>query len=170
MPPVELVRPGLWSIPVPIPRNPLRYLLAYALEVDGGVALLAACGVPDDEGAELTIASMGIRPLVELVQPDVLIEDGARVDLAGVELQAIWTPGHSPGYLCFWEGRRRLLLSGDHVLPRISPNISIHSQQRPDPLADFLESLMKVRGLDAEEVLPAHEWRFRNLAARVDEL
>jgi len=252
MPPVELVRPGLWSIPVPIPRNPLRYLLAYALEVDGGVALvdagwnteeawsaltggleaigadiemvravlvthihpdhyglagrvreasgawvalhpadaaalpdryhdmdrligdmralLAACGVPDDEGAELTIASMGIRPLVELVQPDVLIEDGARVDLPGVELQAIWTPGHSPGHLCFWEGRRRLLLSGDHVLPRISPNISIHSQQRPDPLADFLESLMKVRGLDAEEVLPAHEWRFRNLAARVDEL
>ena len=47
MPPVELVRPGLWSIPVPIPRNPLRYLLAYALEVDG--ALIGRCFTCGDE-------------------------------------------------------------------------------------------------------------------------
>ena len=35
MPPVEEVRPGLWSIPVPIPDNPLRYVLVYALELEG---------------------------------------------------------------------------------------------------------------------------------------
>src|SRR3984957_19754638 len=34
MPPVEQVRPGLWSIPVPIPDNPLRYVLVYAFELD----------------------------------------------------------------------------------------------------------------------------------------
>ena len=38
MPPVERVRPGLWSIPVPIPDNPLRYVLVYAFELDNGVA------------------------------------------------------------------------------------------------------------------------------------
>ena len=43
MPPVEEVRPGLWSIPVPIPNNPLRYVLVYALELrSGGVALVDA--------------------------------------------------------------------------------------------------------------------------------
>ena len=34
LPPVERVRPGLWSIPVPIPNNPLRYVLVYAFETD----------------------------------------------------------------------------------------------------------------------------------------
>ena len=48
MPPVELVRPGLWSIPVPIPNNPLRYVLVYALELDDGVAIVDAGWNTDD--------------------------------------------------------------------------------------------------------------------------
>src|SRR5579863_3754395 len=42
VPPVERVRPGLWSIPVPLPDSPLRYVLVYALELDDGVALVDA--------------------------------------------------------------------------------------------------------------------------------
>ncbi len=38
LPPVEEVRPGLWSIPVPMPKNPLRYVLSYALAFDDGLA------------------------------------------------------------------------------------------------------------------------------------
>ncbi|HLH28030.1 MAG TPA: MBL fold metallo-hydrolase, partial [Acidimicrobiales bacterium] len=49
MPPVEQVRPGLWSIPVPIPNNPLRYVLVYAIELsDGGVAIVDAGWNTDD--------------------------------------------------------------------------------------------------------------------------
>src|SRR5258707_8951065 len=40
LPPVEMVRPGLWSIPTPFPGSPLRYVLSYAIEHDGGVALV----------------------------------------------------------------------------------------------------------------------------------
>ncbi len=47
-PPVEQVRPGLWSIPVPIPANPLRYVLVYAFELDSGVALVDAGWNTDD--------------------------------------------------------------------------------------------------------------------------
>ncbi len=53
MPPVELVRPGLWSIPVPIPNNPLRYVLVYALELDDGVAIVDAGWNTDDAWAAL---------------------------------------------------------------------------------------------------------------------
>ena len=42
LPPVEQVRPGVWSIPVPIPDNPLRYVLVYALESDRGPYLIDA--------------------------------------------------------------------------------------------------------------------------------
>src|SRR5258708_38052282 len=42
LPPVERVRPGLWSIPVPIPDNPLRYVLVYGLELPDGLAIVDA--------------------------------------------------------------------------------------------------------------------------------
>lgn len=42
LPDVERVRPGLWSIPVPIPINPLRYVLVYALELPDGVVIIDA--------------------------------------------------------------------------------------------------------------------------------
>src|SRR5664280_1864015 len=49
LPPVEQVRPGLWSIPVPIPDNPLRYVLVYGLELDGGGMALVDAGWDTDE-------------------------------------------------------------------------------------------------------------------------
>ena len=78
--------------------------------------------------------------------------------------------GHSPGHLCLVDHTAGLLLSGDHVLPRITPNLSFHSQQFPNPLGDYLDSLMKIGLLNPEEVLPAHEYRFSGLRARTDQL
>jgi glyoxylase-like metal-dependent hydrolase (beta-lactamase superfamily II) len=85
-------------------------------------------------------------------------------------LRTIWTPGHSPGHVCFFSETHKLLLSGDHVLPRITPNISVHSQQPSNPLGDYLESLLKVQNLGTEEVLPAHEYRFADLDSRLEAL
>jgi glyoxylase-like metal-dependent hydrolase (beta-lactamase superfamily II) len=254
MPPVEQIRPDMWSIPVPMPDNPLRYVLIYLLEVPRGVVLVDAgwnteeawgallaglasagygvtdvqgvlvthihpdhyglagrvqeasgawvalhpmdeallhdryepsvipklialtkihlgrCGVPDEISDELSESSMGISNLIRQARVDVLLEDGDRVDITGWDLRAVWTPGHSPGHLCFFDPTRRLLLSGDHVLPRISPAVTVHPQQRPSPLADFMDSLAKVGRLDVDEVLPAHEYRFRGLGDRVDGL
>src|SRR5437764_14832013 len=53
LPPVELVRPGLWSIPVPIPNNPLRYVLVYAFETEQGPYLVDAGWNTDDAFAVL---------------------------------------------------------------------------------------------------------------------
>jgi glyoxylase-like metal-dependent hydrolase (beta-lactamase superfamily II) len=252
LPPVERVRPGVWSIPVPIPNNPLRYVLVYAFETDEGVYLVDAgwntddafdtlaaglgvlggsvadvrgvmvthihpdhyglagrvressgawvalhpadaalipdryeepeslltrvgatlrqWGAPPEEVEGLTYASMPVRQFVSLVKPDVLLEDGDKPEVPGWDLQAIWTPGHSPGHLSFWEPRHRLMLTGDHVLPRITPNISFHPQAGDDPLGSFLQSLEKLQPYDSDEVLPAHEHRFVGLPARLGEL
>jgi glyoxylase-like metal-dependent hydrolase (beta-lactamase superfamily II) len=56
------------------------------------------------------------------------------------------------------------------VLPRITPNIAVHTQQPANPLADYLDSLGKVEHLECDEVLPGHEWRFAGLDERVAEL
>jgi glyoxylase-like metal-dependent hydrolase (beta-lactamase superfamily II) len=253
MPPVEQVRPGLWSIPVPIPNNPLRYVLVYAFELRGGgvglvdagwntddawsalsdglataggsiadvravlvthihpdhyglagrvreasgawiglhpadavmlesrygntdelvakmFTFLADSGVPDDKLPDLALASMAVKSMVTMAQPDVLFEDGQEIGLPGWPLRTIWTPGHSPGHVCFFSEDHKLLISGDHVLPRITPNISVHAQQPSNPLGDYLDSLRKVQSLPTEEVLPAHEYRFSGLHDRVEEI
>ena len=59
LPPVEQVRPGVWSIPVPIPRSPLRYTLSYAFLDDAGV-LLVDPGWDSAEGRAALTAGLGI--------------------------------------------------------------------------------------------------------------
>ncbi|RFU19641.1 MBL fold metallo-hydrolase [Geodermatophilus marinus] len=254
LPPVEEVRPGLWSLPVPIPHNPLRYVTAYALALAGGglglvdtgweseegwralrdgLASIGA-GVADVRGVLIThahwdhiglgarvaaasgawvaihpadlravhhftgkppeqvvaeevafLVALGADPaeaaadvgtpehmahLAGMVVPDRLLEHGDRADLPGWSLRAVHTPGHTAGHLCFAEERTGLFFSGDHVLPRISPNVSTSGFGAADPLGDFLASLEVAGSGAAAEVLPAHEWRFRGLAARTAEL
>jgi glyoxylase-like metal-dependent hydrolase (beta-lactamase superfamily II) len=104
-----------------------------------------------------------------LADATVLLEDGDFVPLEGRRLKAVWTPGHTPGHLCLLEPDAHVLLTGDHVLPRISPNIGLQLTGG-DPLTDYLDSLAKVAVYDECEALPGHERRFRGIAARVAEL
>ena len=100
-----------------------------------------------------------------------LIEDGARPLGKDAPLRALWTPGHTPGHLCFADERYDVLLTGDHILPRISPNISpAPGDGTEDTLGVYLGSLAAMEDLDPDEVLPAHEYRFAGLPARVRQL
>ncbi|MDL9936454.1 MBL fold metallo-hydrolase [Gordonia sp. ABSL1-1] len=250
-PPVEEVRPGLWSIPVPIPDNPLRYILVYVFVLPDGVALidtgwnaesswdalvaglhvtghdiadvkhvsithlhpdhfglvprllehvdpviamhrndalhlrycspteidrqievdaaeLAYLGAPPDDPAE-----SGIRWFTRMPDGrdvDVELEHDQPLNLPGWNLRALWTPGHTAGHLCFADDDAGVVLTGDHLLPRISPNVSTNGFQAADPLADYLVSLAHTEKLGDLEALPSHEYRFRGLSNRVTHL
>jgi glyoxylase-like metal-dependent hydrolase (beta-lactamase superfamily II) len=82
----------------------------------------------------------------------------------------VWTPGHSPGHICLYDAQRQVFFSGDHILPVITPNISLRLPSAGNPLGDFINSLNKVKTLDVKLVLPAHEHIFSNLPARVKEI
>ena len=104
------------------------------------------------------------------VLPDRFIADGDRPLGAGSALSAIWTPGHTPGHVCFFDGERNLMLTGDHILPRITPNISPAPGVQDDVLGQYLSSLLVLTDYDDAEILPAHEYRFTGLAQRVRDL
>lgn len=250
-PPVEEVRPGLWSIPVPMPGNPLRYVLVYALALaDRGLALIDV-GMDTDEswralvdgialtghriddvryaavthlhpdhfglvprlrettGADIAMHAAeaeslghhtpadvtadveawrvdltGLGAPAEVIQAerfnlvrfapgetaDVVLDTGSRLDLPGWNIEALWTPGHTPGHLAFMDRDNDLLFSGDHMLPRISPNISSGPGELDDPLHRYLLSLHATTTLPDCDVLPAHEYRFRGVADRARQL
>jgi glyoxylase-like metal-dependent hydrolase (beta-lactamase superfamily II) len=104
-----------------------------------------------------------------MVRADRLIEHGDLVDVPGVRIRAVWTPGHTPGHLCFHDETHDVLLTGDHILPRITPNVSSYDMTS-NPLNDYLASLDTLRGIQPGEVLPAHEYRFSDLDSRLAEL
>ncbi len=102
--------------------------------------------------------------------PDHVLSDGETITIGEFNLQVIWTPGHSPGHICLYEPARKILFSGDHVLPVITPNVSLQPQSGNNPLGDFLDSLDRVKKLDTKLVLPAHENTFTDLPGRVKEI
>ena len=248
-PPIEQVTPGVWSVPVMMPDNPLRYTLSYLLLADTGAVVvdpgwesdagwedllrgmrtaglapdrvtgivvthvhldhhglsrrlseasgawiamhaaevqnlpvrmrdavgwadgarswLTRCGVPDDIVAELTPEHDGPLGLFHMAEPDLLLNDGDHLGLPGRRIRVVWTPGHTPGHICLHDSDYDLLLTGDHLLPRISPNIGL-SPGLDSPLTSYLESLRAMHGYGGAEALPAHEYRFRGIAERSD--
>ena len=99
-------------------------------------------------------------------EPTLRVSDGDPVKLAGREWFALHTPGHTTDHLCLWDPTAGVLLSGDHVLPTITPHIA-GSTALADPLASFFDSLERVGGLDGvSHVLPAHGHPFENLGER----
>jgi glyoxylase-like metal-dependent hydrolase (beta-lactamase superfamily II) len=79
--------------------------------------------------------------------------------------RVIETPGHAPSHICLYQPERRLLISGDHLLGRVS--LYFDTGYTPDPVGEFLESLDKVENLDARLVLAGHARPFTDVAAHV---
>jgi glyoxylase-like metal-dependent hydrolase (beta-lactamase superfamily II) len=131
---------------------------------------LSMNGVPAAEAEFVKSASMAAREYVSVVEPDTLLEGAERLPIEDSEIEVIWTPGHSPGHCCFYWPVRGVLFSGDHLLPKISPNIGLHPQSGADPLDDYIASLDRIRRLEVETVLPAHGDPFFDHRGRIGEI
>lgn len=251
VPPVEDLGEGLWSIPVPVPHNPIGFTYVYVLSATGGPVLIdtgwnhddswtalveglarTGHGVDEVQGAvvthfhpdhsgltgrlrEASDAWIAMHPrdiavlenlagqapeeraasmVAQMTRagfpaedvdafrasptvfrspaiPDRTLGDGEPLDIPGVALRAVWTPGHTPGHLCLHLADRDLLFTGDHVLPRITPHVGQFplDSTKGDPLGDFLSSQERTGRLpDAERLLclPSHEQRFTGLPER----
>jgi glyoxylase-like metal-dependent hydrolase (beta-lactamase superfamily II) len=124
-------------------------------------------GVPPEDRPDIERGSMPMRFFVSTFEPDRMAKGGERLDIGDYSFEIVWTPGHSPGHICLYDEQKQLLLTGDHVLPTITPNVSLHPQQRENPLQDYLDSIEKVASLKVKQVLPAHEWDFEDLQKRL---
>ncbi len=101
------------------------------------------------------------------------LADGSVVEIGGREWRVIVGEGHSPELACLYCAETRVLIAGDQVLPKISPNVSVQAHEPDgDPLSRFLRSLDRLRGAVPPEtlVLPSHNLPFFGLHARIDAL
>jgi glyoxylase-like metal-dependent hydrolase (beta-lactamase superfamily II) len=132
--------------------------------------MLAANGVPEEETDRLRDATVDLVPLVVPTPPDITLHDGETVSTGIFNFRVVWTPGHSSGHICLYEPEKKLLFSGDHILPKITPNISVHPQSIENPLGRYLKSLKETRRLNVELTLPGHDEPFTRLIPRIDQI
>ncbi|MEQ1440735.1 MBL fold metallo-hydrolase [Fontimonas sp. SYSU GA230001] len=159
----------------------LEYLTCRTLVADtgrpapeAGVRFYRAAGWSDEQleqyRARFGAFGQGIHRLPDSFRR---LTDGEVLDIGAQHWQVIVGRGHSPEHACLYCPALGLLISGDQVLPRISSNVSVFpTEPDADPLADWLESLQRLRATvpDSVLVLPAHNEPFRGLHARLDAL
>ena len=106
--------------------------------------------------------------LMRVPRPSVRLNETDRMSFARREWMAVHTPGHTHDHLCLFDPETGTLLSGDHVLPNITPHIS-GLTGHGDPLTLFFDSLDKVGRFahDISIALPAHGTPFTNVGERV---
>jgi glyoxylase-like metal-dependent hydrolase (beta-lactamase superfamily II) len=98
--------------------------------------------------------------VVEHLTPDTTLA------MAGRDWQIIHAPGHADGQIIFYNAAEQLLLCGDQVLMKITPNIGLWPTTEPDPLGRYLHSLTTLAKLPVRLALPGHgrpvtEWSAR---------
>ncbi len=123
-----------------VPEEPLR---RYAAEREGHESGIAAVIAPD----------RALLPGVEVM-----------TDLGPWSVHE--TPGHAPSHVCLFQPERRLLISGDHLLGRIS--LFFDYGYSPDPVGEFLHSLDVVQRLAARLCLPGHGRTFTDVLAHIE--
>lgn len=86
------------------------------------------------------------------LEPDLRLHDGEVLEISGMKIEVVATPGHCANHLCFGIAGTPYLLSGDHVMGWNSTMIAV-----PDgSMADYLQSLRDVSALPYKVYLPAH--------------
>jgi glyoxylase-like metal-dependent hydrolase (beta-lactamase superfamily II) len=113
---------------------------------------------------------IAMKRFVRTPAPTRRVDDAEVITLAGREWVSLHTPGHTNDHLCLYDPTEGVVLSGDHVLPTITPHIS-GLVAGADPLTAFFTSLDKVAALEGVGlVLPAHGHPFPDLAGRAKEI
>lgn len=110
-------------------------------------------------------------PGLQAVMPDRTLSDNELIEIGRWRIRVIHTPGHSAGHCCFVIEDAGMMILGDHVLSRTTPNVSHWPWSDGDPLGDYLQSLRRIANLGAGHLgLPGHEDRIIDIPARAEEL
>lgn len=136
------------------------------------LANLALAGAPDVDLGSYEQFGPGRAPVGPESRPDRILGDDEIIPLAGRDLRTVWTPGHTPGHVCFLLEQAKTMFTGDHVLAKTTPHVGsfVYPLEEADALADFMDSLRRVGGMDLVRGLGAHGAPIADVAARTEGL
>lgn len=157
------------------------YLLCRTLVTDTGKAappegirFYKAAGFPDEEieNYKKRFGFFGLA-VYRLPQSYHRLQDGETLTIGGARWRIVVGRGHAPEHACLWSPERKLLISGDQILPRISSNVSVFpTEPEGNPLQDWLDSCRAMSALIPEDtlILPSHNEPFFGVQTRMQQL
>ncbi len=95
---------------------------------------------------------------------------GDIIEVGDFHFELIDEAGHTPGMLGLYEKNKKILFCGDHILGKITPNITYWGEQFGDSLGTYLENIEKLKAMDIKFLFSSHRFLVDDVAARVDEL
>ena len=123
-------------------------------------------GVPEEPLRRFAAERKGHESgIAAVIEPDRALLPGVIVQTDLGPWTVHETPGHAPSHVCLFQPERRLLISGDHLLGRIS--LFFDLGYSPDPVGEFLGSLDTVERLGARLCLPGHGRTFTDVRAHI---
>ncbi|MER3554421.1 MAG: hydrolase [Meiothermus sp.] len=166
---IEEYGPSVWMLDVEKERGHIFWTEAEEM-MRVGQELFAQHGVTgqylEGLGEEMRISRSRVHP----AKNPQTFSDGETINLAGMEFQVVWTPGHADGHTMFLRESDGVLLAGDQILERISPNIGIWAYSFPNPLEDYFGSLEKTANLGAKVAFTGHYRLIQDIRGRCAEL
>jgi glyoxylase-like metal-dependent hydrolase (beta-lactamase superfamily II) len=110
------------------------------------------------------------RSWIEPHPEPTLIAAGETIRMGDRDYEIIHTPGHADGHLSFYDPERQIMIGGDFLLPKITPNISLWPGADPNPLSTYLSTLDKMKKVPVKRIFPAHGKMFTHYLERIAEL
>jgi glyoxylase-like metal-dependent hydrolase (beta-lactamase superfamily II) len=104
--------------------------------------------------------------IARVIEPDRALVPGIKIETDLGTWTVLETPGHAPSHVCLYQRERRLLISGDHLLGRVS--LFYDYGWTPDPVGEFMRSLHTVERLDARLCLAGHGRPFVDVGGHIE--
>lgn len=168
---------------VPMYMSHSEYFVARALSAGARGAsdwqddeYLVRCGMSQDYVANAKSNRKTSKGIGDVIHPIPVqferLQEGDEIKIGEHSWQVIIGRGHSPEHVCLYSETLNVLISGDHVLPKISPNIGVYSTEpNANTLKQYLTTLPQFTELPSNTlVLPSHKQPFHGLHYRVNQL
>jgi len=127
-----------------------------------------AVAIREATGARLLIHSLDAAEAErQSVTPDGLLGDGELVEVGGLALEVVHTPGHSPGHICLYLRERKIMFTADHVL---GVGTTVIQPDGGGDMAQYMASLGKLLNYDIELICPGHGPPLKEPRRKVEEL
>lgn len=134
---------------------------------DRRIEVALQSGVPEEPLRKYSEARRGTGfGIAGIIEPNRNLVPGIEVHTDLGTWQVYETPGHAPSHVCLYQEERRILISGDHLLGRVS--LYYDYGYSPDPAGEFLHSLDLVQELDARLCLSGHGRTFTDVQAHIN--
>jgi glyoxylase-like metal-dependent hydrolase (beta-lactamase superfamily II) len=131
------------------------------------VEIARQSGVPEEPLQAYAEARRGQGfGISRIIEPDRPLLPGTAIETDLGRWDVYETPGHAPSHVCMHQPEHRILISGDHLLGRVS--LYYDYGYSPDPAGEFLNSLDVVERLDARLCLSGHGRTFTDVQGHIE--